>query len=416
MSKSGGQRILLVAGHYCPLVGGAQAVYDALARELPDNIQILTSKRDYMTGEYVEGADAFDEAAPYKITRIDRMRPDRVSEKVGISARFLQKLQSISVYRNIIYSIEQLHTEHPLDTIVVGASDAMTWLLNELRKNRKLRHVKLVLYTHGEEVSQTPPSPSLASKRREALGICDRVIAVSNFTVDVLTERYMVARDKISLVQNGVNFRDYATGNASEGNAPPKTGKQVVGIGRLVARKGFDALVRVWPRVLETNPDAQLVIIGDGPEAQQLRAQIEELTLEKCIQLLTDVSKTELIATLQSSDLFVMPNCTLPDGDTEGFGLVFLEAAAAGLACIGGAYGGATDAILHEKTGLLVDSKNDDLLAGAIVRLLSDHDLRTTMGAAARQHAKDNDWSRKAGEFMAAIAQIESPETRSQTL
>lgn len=412
MSKLSGHRILLVAGHYCPLVGGAQAVYDALARELPDTIQILTSKRDYMTGEYVEGADAFDAAAPYKITRIDRMRPDMSLEKGGVFARLKQQLQSIRVCKHIVETIELLHEGSSFDTIIIGASDAMTWLPSALKKSPKVNNVKLVFYTHGEEVSQRASSTILASKRMEALRVCDLIIAVSNFTVNVLTERYMVNPNKIALVPNGVKFADYSRRQTSSARAPSSAGKQVVGVGRLVARKGFDALVRVWPRVMESEPEARLVIIGEGPEAAYLHSQIANMQLDASVQLRDEVSKSELIEILQSSDLFVMPNRTLADGDTEGFGLVFLEAAAARLASIGGAYGGATDAILHEKTGLLIDSKNDDALLAAITRLLSDHQLRNTMADAAYDHAQSNDWSYKALEFISAIQQMHATSSR----
>ena len=99
-----------------------------------------------------------------------------------------------------------------------------------------------------------------------------------------------------------------------------------------------------------------------------------------------------------------MPNRTTATGDTEGFGLMFLEAGACGKAVIGGKAGGVPDAIRDGETGFLVDGTSVDAIAGACIKLLEDRELRDRFGANGLEHALQNDWSGKTQEFLALCA------------
>ena len=96
-----------------------------------------------------------------------------------------------------------------------------------------------------------------------------------------------------------------------------------------------------------------------------------------------------------------MPNRELDNGDTEGFGLVFLEANAFKKPVIGGNYGGAVDAIINNKTGLLVDSKSTDEIADAVIKLIDNGNLRNELGENGHQWVTENDVKNKAEEFLA---------------
>jgi phosphatidylinositol alpha-1,6-mannosyltransferase len=94
----------------------------------------------------------------------------------------------------------------------------------------------------------------------------------------------------------------------------------VVAVGRLVPRKGFDKTIAAWAAVHAAHPDAQLVIVGDGPQRAELQALADASGAADSITLTGSVSDAELLAAYRSASLFVMPNRTMPDGDTEGFG------------------------------------------------------------------------------------------------
>jgi phosphatidylinositol alpha-1,6-mannosyltransferase len=96
-----------------------------------------------------------------------------------------------------------------------------------------------------------------------------------------------------------------------------------------------------------------------------------------------------------------MPNRTTENGDTEGFGLVFLEAGACGKPVIGGAAGGVPDAIMHEVTGLLVDGTSAEAIAASCIRLLKDTELRNKFGANGLVNACNNEWRIKTQLFLA---------------
>ena len=113
-------------------------------------------------------------------------------------------------------------------------------------------------------------------------------------------------------------------------------------------------------------------------------AIIDELGISKSVQLLGHVSDGQLPSLYASADVFAMPNRTLPDGDTEGFGLVFLEAAAAGTPSIAGRAGGAVDAVLDGKTGLLVDGTDIGAISFAVTEFLTNEVRCGEMADAAR--------------------------------
>lgn len=408
MSKLSGHRILLVAGHYCPLVGGAQAVYDALARELPDTIQVLTSKRDYMTGEYVEGADAFDAAAPYKITRIDRMRTDMLQPCPSTIQRLRTKLQGMRIDREVMAAVQSICERDQIDIVIFGASGAMNWLPIQLSDARFMQCRKLIYYAHGEEISQLAYSEKSEKLRVAALRSADAIVAVSSFTRDLLIDKFGIKKDTILTLPNGVNFAKYsAVSSVDVRKKYDISGSLVViGAGRMVERKGFDNLVKAWSKVMEAVPNAKLLLAGTGPEVSAIGHTIEARGLSNNVRQLGFVDDADLIALYGEADVFCMPNRTLPDGDTEGFGLVFLEAAAAGTPGIGGRAGGVVDAIIEGETGFLVDSTNVDSISEALIKLLTNRSLRADMSEKAQMHARNSQWSVKARELLAFLGQI----------
>ncbi len=111
------------------------------------------------------------------------------------------------------------------------------------------------------------------------------------------------------------------------------------------------------------------------------------------------IDAEKLPALYRSCDIFVMPNCTLSNGDTEGFGLVFLEAAACGKPAIGGRDGGVPDAIVDGETGILLDGASVEQFTHAALRLLRDAELSKRLGTKARLRSQAMGWQTVAEKF-----------------
>jgi hypothetical protein len=189
--------------------------------------------------------------------------------------------------------------------------------------------------------------------------------------------------------------------------------KIVLAAGRHVERKGFDYLIICFRSVIEAVPDAHLLIIGDGALTPSLKQMVKDNNLEKHIDFLGRVDDADLVKFYQLADIFTMPNRTMEDGDTEGFGLVFLEANACGKAVVGGIGGGTIEAVINGKTGISIDATDPRNIADAIVSLLGDEELRKRMGRWGRDHARAASWETRARDFRAAVARL--CETRNES-
>ncbi|WP_068306935.1 glycosyltransferase family 4 protein [Kordiimonas lacus] len=353
-----------------------------------------------MTGQIVGGVGEFDHSALYSITRIEELRPPLVSGRVGVLRRAWMAVQDRLLRRKVIAYLKQTLSKKSYQTIILGALDALGWLVEPLRAI--FPDTKIVIYTHGEEISQACYSARAEERRRRALKAADGIVAVSSFTADLLARKYGVDPERIELVTNGVDLDTYD--RLPKENVRPHFGlghgPLVLAVGRLVPRKGFDVLIEAWPRILAAVPGAQLAIAGTGPLSEALKAAAERPEMNASVHMLGFVKDEMLPSLYASADLFAMPNRTMPDGDTEGFGLVFLEAAAAGTPSVGGKAGGAVDAILDGQTGRSVDGEDVGAVAYAITDLLNDEVTRKRMAEAAHAHALTQGWDSKADQLL----------------
>jgi len=165
-------------------------------------------------------------------------------------------------------------------------------------------------------------------------------------------------------------------------------GPLVVSISRLVPRKGMDTLVRAAAQLSSRIPDVTVVIAGDGRDRRKLERLISEL--DAPVRLLGRISESDIPDLYGAADVFAMMCRNRWGGlEQEGFGIVFVEAAAAGVPQCGGRSGGAHEAIAHGETGLVVDDPESATdTAAALELILGDDDLRRAMGEAARKRAE----------------------------
>jgi phosphatidyl-myo-inositol dimannoside synthase len=257
------------------------------------------------------------------------------------------------------------------------------------------------LFAHGVELL-IPLYGDLPAWRREDFEQAAAVIANSRATAALAQERLGLGTTPV-VVNPSVGPRPPASAiepRAIElrGRLPIAGSPVLLSVGRLVARKGFDLVLRSVADLRHECPALTYLVAGDGPERPHLEALVRELDLAAHVQFLGAIDETTKWAAYDVCDLFVMPNRVLGGVDFEGFGIVFLEAALSGRPAIGGRTGGAADAIADGTTGLLVDPEEPGALTLAIRRLLADAPLRQRLGSAAAVAARASHSAQAAAE------------------
>jgi phosphatidylinositol alpha-1,6-mannosyltransferase len=168
--------------------------------------------------------------------------------------------------------------------------------------------------------------------------------------------------------------------------------------------KGHDVLARSMVHVRELVPRARWVVIGDGALRDELEALVRSLGLEQAVTFLGSASDEQRDEWLRRCDVFAMPSRLPEDGRAgEGFGIVYLEAAAYAKPVVAGRAAGALDAVLDGETGLLVDPCDPAAVGDAIVRLLSDRQLAQQLGAAGASRAREFAWPKIAARVEALL-------------
>jgi len=174
----------------------------------------------------------------------------------------------------------------------------------------------------------------------------------------------------------------------------------IVSVGRLVHRKGQDELVKAMPKILESFPDAILLLVGEGPIKQMLFNSAKQLGVLTKVVFAGRVSHQDLPDYICLGEIFAMPVRSRFSGlEVEGLGIVYLEASACGLPVVVGNSGGAVDAVLDKVTGVLVNGSNADEIAEKICELLANPQAAKQMGQAGRgwviENWQLNSWSKK---------------------
>jgi phosphatidylinositol alpha-1,6-mannosyltransferase len=205
----------------------------------------------------------------------------------------------------------------------------------------------------------------------------------------------------------GISIDHFTPGNKSEellDQLNLRGKKVIVCVGRLVHRKGQDRLIEALPEILREVPDATLLLVGEGPRRKALEDLMMKHRVSDSVRFVGRVQYAELPAYLRLGDIFAMPSRSRFFGlEVEGLGIVYLEASATGLPVIGGASGGAPDAVLDGETGLVVDGRDPAAIAQAAIALLKNPEKSAAMGRRGREWAVEN-WSWKLwGERFSAV-------------
>jgi len=179
-------------------------------------------------------------------------------------------------------------------------------------------------------------------------------------------------------------------------------------VGRLVEKKGVDDLIRAYASLTgDLREKTHVWIVGHGELENSLKTQSAELGINQRIKFWGEIPNEQLPDYYAAADLFVGPSVEAASGDTEGQGVVFIEAFAAGLCVIATRVGGIPEVVDDGHTGVLVSPRNPTELAAAMQRLLSDPTLRQGLANNARTQAREHyAWAKIASEFLALYREV----------
>ncbi|MGZ4149342.1 MAG: glycosyltransferase family 4 protein [Actinomycetota bacterium] len=346
---------LLVTNDFPPRVGGIQRTLEALWRELPADRAFV------FCPDWDEGA-AYDAQAPFRVLR----QPER----------FLWPTPEVAS------RIEAAVRETGAEVVLFGATVPLALTGPRLAA----RGIPYLSAAHGFEY-WTSIAPGTNAMMKYATSRASRVAVLCS---DFIARRVRTAVPKrvpVSVLYPGADierFRpDLETADIRE--ALGVAGRPlVVCVSRLVERKGQDMLIRAMPAIRRRVPEAILLIVGGGPYEHALRALAAEAPAGSVV-FSGQVPEADLPRYYAAGDVFAMPCRSRLGGlEVEGWGNVFIEAAACARPVVVGDSGGARESLVDGETGILVEGSRVEEVAGAIAALLGDPVLARTMGEAGR--------------------------------
>lgn len=406
------RKILFVSSNFPPVIGGSAVVYDRLCAHAGGEVIALSASHDYRTGQLRPNLEKADAERTYTIYRLPFLRPpvfetdraDFVARVVRILARDLPVMVWVLAY------ILVLITRHRCKVVCLGELVYGGWLVFPLRY---LFGRKVLIYTHGEEIAQH--DVNLLSNRRGAfLRHANGVIAVSLFCKGQIITKHHIDPKGIHVINNGVDLQTFqsVSQNRNVWPAAIRDKRIILSVSRLVERKGHETLIRALPAVLARHPDAHCFIVGGGPLERRLREIAQEVGVADHCTVLGAAPQSEVTEYFRNCDVFALPCHTMPDGDTEGFGLVFLEAGACRKPVIAGIAGGTVEAVADGETGLLVNGSSPAEVADALDRLLTDSKLADRLANEAWLRSQDMGWDAVTRKFLELCYAPENPAPR----
>jgi phosphatidylinositol alpha-1,6-mannosyltransferase len=369
---------LLVTNDFPPKIGGIQSLLWEWWRRLPaDSFAVLTSP--------YAGAEEFDAAEPYRIERV--------------------REPALLPHPLMVQRINALADDFGADLVVLDPAVPLGLVGPSLN-----RPYDLVL--HGAEVTVPGRIPGSKQTLAYTLNRARHIVAAGGYPAaeaDAAAGREL----PVTVVPCGVDpdrFQpvDDSTRRATrERFGLPADAELIVGISRLVPRKGFDTAIRAVARLSRVRPGVHLAIAGDGRDAERLRRLAKEL--DAPVTFLGRVPNDDLPLVYASADIFTMLCRNRWGGlEQEGFGIVFLEAASCGVPQVAGRSGGAAEAVAHGETGFVIDDPQDtQAVADAFAEILDDGTLRASMSERSRRRVEEefayDVLSRRLGESLGAF-------------
>ena len=347
---------LIVTKTFPPEVGGMQNLMWGLANELSKHYMIK------VFADYHENHKLFDEQVSFSIERVGGIKLLRKYRKAQLINEFIK--------------------ENKINGIIVDH-----WKSLELIKTNK----KKVCLIHGKEINHKKGT-NLNKRFVNVLNNVDVVIANSKYTRD-LAIQHGVEEEKITIINPGIDLVQELdkkkldkVENLLKHNSP-----RLITVSRFDKRKNHEKIIMALRNLKQIYPSIIYICIGYGDEEKNLKKLVEELDLKEQVMFFKDISNELKNSLLAKSNIFVMPSIIYKKS-VEGFGIAYVEAAQYGIPSLGGKDGGASDAIEHEKTGLICDGNELDEIYSSINSMLENNKYQE-YGKAAKEYSKKFQWS-----------------------
>ena len=353
---------LIVTRSFPPEIGGMQNLMWGLANELSKNFMIK------VFADYFEGHKNFDEQVSFSIERVGGIKLLRKYRKAQLINEFIK--------------------ENKIEGIIVDH-----WKSLELLKTSK----KKICLIHGKEINHEKGT-SLNKRVLEVLNNVETIIANSEYTKD-LAISLGVRQDKIIVINPGVDQvqeLDKKTLEKVENLLKHKS-PRLITISRFDKRKNHEKIIMALKNLKQIYPDIVYICIGYGDEEENIRKLVAELSLQSQVMFFKDITNDLKNSLLAKSNVFVMPSIIYKKS-IEGFGIAYVEAAQYGIPSLGGKDGGASDAIKHNKTGLICDGNNLDAIYSSI-NLMLENNKYLEYGKAAKENSIKFKWNKIIEEY-----------------
>ena len=327
---------LIVTRAFPPELGGMQSLMWGLSKELSKNFMIK------VFADHHEGHKEFDKNINFSI------------ERVG-GFKFLRKIRKAQL-------IDEVSKEKKVEGIIGDH-----WKSLELLKSNKKKYCLI----HGKDINH-PKGSRQNNRILKVLNNVEKVIANSNYTKNLAIE-IGVNKEKIVVINPGINPIEYPNKKSIEqveSLLKIKT-PRLITISRFDKRKNHEKVIMAMRNLKQIYPDIVYICIGYGDEEENIKKLVNELNLTSQVMFFKDISDDLKNSLLAKSDIFVMPSI-IHKSSVEGFGIAYLEASQFSIPSLGGKDGGASDAISHEKTGLICDGNNLDEIYSSLKSLIEN--------------------------------------------
>ena len=327
---------LIVTRSFPPELGGMQNLMWGLSRELSKNFMIK------VFADYVEGHKDFDEQSSFSIERIGGIKLLRKYRKAQLINEYIKENKINGIIADHWKSLELIKTSKKKYCLIHSKE------INHPKGSSQNKRVVNVLNNVAKVIANSQFTKNLAIE----LGVNENKIIVINPGVDPAQELNKKTLDKVESILKIKNPR-------------------LITVSRFDKRKNHEKIVMALRNLKQIYPDIVYICVGYGEEEENIKKLVKELDLEAQVMFFKNISDDLKNALLAKSNIFVMPS-VIYKKSIEGFGIAYVEAAQYGVPSIGGKDGGASDAIDHEKTGLICDGNNFDNVYYSINSMLEN--------------------------------------------
>ncbi len=348
---------LIVTRAFPPELGGMQSLMWGLTKELSKNLMVK------VFADYQENHKEFDNKENFSIERVG-----------GI--KFLRKIRKAQL-------VNEFLKENKVQGII-----ADHWKSLELIKTDKKKYCLI----HGKEINHRNGS-SLNKRVKKVLNNVEKIIANSEYTKNLAINKG-VDQNKLVVINPGVNPAKELNKKSLdkvESLLKVKT-PRLITVSRLDKRKNHEKIIMALRNLKQIYPNIIYICIGDGDERENIKQLVKELDLSTQVMFFKDISDDLKNSLIAKSDIFVMPSI-IHKTSVEGFGIAYIEAAQFGVPSLGGKDGGASDAISHDKTGLICDGNDLDDIYSSLNSIIENKKF-LELGNNAKKQSLNFEWSK----------------------